>query len=174
MRKILSIILFVSTFCMISCKGTDKHTVEVPLPYEFADDTLVKYIKLFQKEYKDKIAKLLNRPHYKEDELYPPRPYISIDYSHNDDTDLFIIYYNTCFHTSFNVNYGIIIYVDNIPCIIHRTDLSPLLADDYLKIIQSTYKNGLENGLLWINGFSQFWYLTYKNGEFVSLEIKDY
>ena len=173
MRKILSLLLFVAAFCILSCKRTDKHTVEVPLPYEFANDTLVKYVKLFHEEYKDKITKLLNNSRYKMDGIYP-RPYISIDYSNNNDTDLFIIYYNTCFHTSFNINYGIIIYVDNIPCIIHRTALAPLLAEDYLNNIQNTYKNGLGNGLLWIHGFSKFWYLIYNNGEFVSLEIKDY
>ncbi len=185
MKKILSIILFASVFCMFSCKTKDKHTVEVPLPYEFADDTLIKYIKLFQEEYKDKIDQLVNKPYDKTDKEYPPRPYIGIyynhndgNYSHDDDTDIFMIYYNTDFHYSENKYYGIIIYVDNVPCIIHRaafldrTALSPLLADDYLQNIQSTYKYGLANGIVILHGFSKWWSLTYKNGEFVSLEIE--
>ena len=179
MRKILSLILFVSLFCMFSCKTKDKHTVDVPLPYEFADDTLIKYIKLFQEEYKDKVDKLVNKPfYYKHDKEYPPRPYINISYKHNNDTDLFVIYYNTGFHYHPNALYGILIYVDNVPCIISRTALleraalSPLLTNDYLQNIQSTYKYGLAKGAVWIHGFSKAWELTYKNGEFVSLEIE--
>ena len=169
MRKILSLILFISVFCMSSCKKADKPTVDVPLPYEFADDTLVKYIKLFQEEYKDKIAELFNK-HF--DEEYPPRPYINISYKHNNDTDLFVIFYSTDFHYH-NVLYGILIYVDNVPCIINRTSFSPLLTDDYLKNIQSTYKYGFAKGSILILGFSKAWELTYKNGEFVSLKIKN-
>ena len=185
MQKILSLLLFISVFCMFSCKSKDKHAVEVPLPYEFADDTLIKYIKLFHEEYKDKVDKVVNKPFYrKEDKEYPPRPYIGIYYNHNDgyishddDTDIFMIYYDTDFYYSDNYDYGIIIYVDNVPCIIHRaaflkwrTALSPLLTDDYLKSIQSTYKYGFGEGIREIHGFSEWWYLTYKNGEFVSLE----
>lgn len=188
MRKILSLILFISMFCMFSCKNKDKHTVDVPLPYEFADDTLIKYIKLFQEEYKDKIDKLVNKPfYYKHDKEYPPRPYIKIIYNHNDgnfslddDTDIFMIWYSTDFYYSDNTDYGILIYVDNVPCIIsrtalleRRTALSPLLTYDYLKNIQSTYKYGFGEGIMEIHGFSMEWELTYKNGEFVSLEINN-
>ena len=186
MQKILSLLLFISAFCMFSCKSKDKHTVEVPLPYEFADDTLIKYIKLFQEEYKDEVDKLVNKPYTKKDKEYPPRPYIKIIYNHNDghyshddDTDIFMIWYSTDFYYSENVDHGILIYVDNVPCIISRTALldrtalSPLLTDDYLKNIQSTYKYGLANGIVDILGFSNAWDLTYKNGEFVSLEINN-
>jgi hypothetical protein len=159
---------------MFSCKRTDKHTVEVPLPYEFADDTLIKYVRLYHEEYKDKIVKLLNNPYNKLDGIYP-RPFISIAYYHNNDTDLFIIHCDTWFDVRGREFYGILIYIDNIPCIIERTrsNLSPLLADNYLEKIQNTYKKGPNNSSLWIHGFSKFWYLTFKNGEFVSLEIKD-
>lgn len=184
MRKILSLILFISVFCMFSCKTKDKHTVDVPLPYEFADDTLIKYIKLYQQEYKDKVDKLVNKTYSKEDKEYPPRPYIKIvynhndgNYSHDDDTDIFMIWYSTAL--SFNMeDHGILIYVDNVPCIISRTALleraalSPLLTNDYLQNIQSTYKYGSADGIMWIHGFSKAWELTYKNGEFVSLEIE--
>ena len=174
MRKFLSLLLFISVFCMFSCKTKDKHTVDVPLPYEFADDTLIKYIKLFQEEYKDKVDKLVNKPfYYKHDKEYPPRPYINISYKHNNDTDLFVIYYNTGFHYHPNALYGILIYVDNVPCIINRTALSPSLTYDYIQNIMSTYKYGLANGIVEIIGFSDAWELTYKNGEFVSLEIKN-
>ena len=169
---------------MFSCKTKDKHTVEVPLPYEFADDTLIKYIKLYQQEYKDKVDKLVNKTYSKVDKEYPPRPYIKIVYNHNDghyshddDTDIFMIWYST--DMSFFKDHGILIYVDNVPCIISRTALlervalSPLLTDDYLQNIQSTYKYGLAKGSVWIHGFSKAWELTYKNGEFVSLEIEN-
>lgn len=184
MRKTLSLILFISVFCMFSCKTKDKHAIEVPLPYEFADDTLIKYIKLYQQEYKDKVDKLINKPYSKEDKEYPPRPYIKIVYNHNDghyshddDTDIFMIWYSTAL-SFIKEDHGILIYVDNVPCIISRTALleraalSPLLTDDYLQNIQSTYKYGLADGIMWIHGFSKAWNLTYKNGEFVSLEIE--
>lgn len=183
MRKFLSLLLFISVFCMFSCKTKDKHTVEVPLPYEFADDTLIKYIKLYQQEYKDKVDELVNKPYTKENKEYPPRPHIKIIYNHNDghyshddDTDIFMIWYST--DLSFFMDYGIVIYVDNVPCVISRTallervSLSPLLTDGYLQNIQSTYKYGLAKGSVWIHGFSKAWNLTYKNGEFVSLEIE--
>ena len=180
MRKTLSLILFISVFCMFSCKSKDKHTVEVPLPYEFADDTLIKYIKLFQEEYKDEVDKLVNKPYTKKDKEYPPRPYIKIVYNHNDghyshddDTDIFMIWYSTDFYYSENVDHGILIYVDNVPCIINRTALSPSLTYDYIQNIMSTYKYGLANGIVEIIGFSDAWELTYKNGEFVSLEIEN-
>lgn len=172
MKKVLLIVFAILSVFLFSCKGSDDKDTDLPCLYEFANDTLIHYIKEYHTYCKPHIRK--SRMYCKDNSAYF-NPYISVKYCNKCGKQVFLLL--CAFDLSedmSNDECGCYIKLDDIICVVTSDDNQMAASKSYWDKIENSYNNDEEcKYYMWVTD-GPCWCLTFMDGKLISIDKGNY